>query len=183
MKWSQILGLVIWAGMAAAQDLSTSQTLEMVCSLEQPVVGPHEAVKATVLVKAPEPQLLQYRWKAEAGGFITQGTELSNEASGSTVEWNPDGIASGSYTLTVTVKNDEGSFGSCSLVVVVGKEERAAITGPSAAFLGRETRKGTAAQGSPCEQGLRPVQLYAARRSAQRFESLEIREICPGLSR
>lgn len=123
-----------------AGDAPSAGALELVCSLDQPVVGPHESVKATVLVNVPEPSSLQYRWQANAGGFVAPGAGLSREASGSTVEWNPDGIASGSYTLTVTVTDGKDSSGSCSLVVVVGQEVRSASLPAGAAF-GRELRR------------------------------------------
>ena len=118
----------LWAALAAAQstDLTSTGLLNLVCSLEQPYVGPHESVKATVLVNSPNPQSFRYKWVADAGGFLTEDSQLSNEAVRPTVEWNPNGIDSGSYTLTVTVTSAEGSLGSCSLVVVVGKENRSA---------------------------------------------------------
>jgi hypothetical protein len=154
MRYYGITSFALWIGLsalAAAQpeDLSSAGLLDIVCSLEQPVVGPHEPVKATVLVNAVEPQSLQYRWKANAGGFVTQSSQISDEASGPTVEWNPNGIASGSYTLTVTVTNAEGSLGSCSVVVVVGKEERSASEVPST----REIRRALLLKGRAESKG------------------------------
>jgi hypothetical protein len=154
MRCSGITGFALCIGLAplaTAQsgDLSSSGLLDMVCSLEQPVVGPHELVKATVLVNAREPQSLQYTWKAAAGGFVTAGSQLLQQASGPTVEWNPDGIAAGGYSLMVTVTNTEGLVSSCSLVVVVGREKRSANNVPSPRevrrallFKGRSESKG-----------------------------------------
>jgi hypothetical protein len=81
----------LWAGLgvpapARAEDAPSAGVLELVCSLDQPVVGPHESVKATVLVNVPEPESLRHRWQAHASGFVTPGSELSREAGGFTAK-------------------------------------------------------------------------------------------------
>jgi hypothetical protein len=85
------LALAFWAGLVApaparATDAPAAGVLELVCSVDQPVVGPHELVKATVLVNVPEPESLRHRWQADASGFVAPGSELSREAGGFTAK-------------------------------------------------------------------------------------------------
>lgn len=54
------------------------------------------------------------------------------------MEWNPNGASAGSYKLSVVVTGPGESTGACSVVVIVGSEERSAPS-PGAGFT-RETR-------------------------------------------
>jgi hypothetical protein len=110
------------AGAAAPQAV--------VCSVDDPVVGPRQPVKADVFVDTPAAGPLHYVWKA-SGGSLKQ----TNTAA---VEWNPDGASAGSYTLSVAVTGPAELRGACSVLVIVGSEERSAPN-PSAGFT-RETR-------------------------------------------
>jgi len=102
--------------------------IPVVCSLDRPVVSSQQTVRATVLVDSPDPKSLQYRWAATGGSFLTEhsGThsDSAREAEGSSVEWSPGGSPSGNYRLVANVRDANGRSASCSLDVVVAKEER-----------------------------------------------------------
>src|ERR1019366_8495087 len=68
--------------------LSAAAQLTVVCSVDDPVVGLRQPVKANVLVDAPEAGSLHYVWKASGGSL--------DQTSAATVEWNPDGASAGS---------------------------------------------------------------------------------------
>jgi hypothetical protein len=111
--------------------------LTVVCSVDDPVVGPRQPVKASVLGDTPEAGSLHYAWKANGGSLDRTNT--------ATVEWNPNGASAGSYTLSVVVTGPGESTGACSVVVIVGSEERSAPS-PGAGFT-RETRSAMLIQG------------------------------------
>lgn len=114
-----IVPAVIVQPVSSGADAKAS--LPVVCSLEQPVVFAHGRVKASVAAQASKG--LQYRWKATAGGFVSDATSgLSKESAGATVVWDANGVAAGNYTLTATATSASGGFGECSLSILVNEE-------------------------------------------------------------
>lgn len=99
-----------------SQAAGWAAPLALVCSVDVPVVEPRQAATASVLTDASASAALRYAWKASGGSL--------NQTDRSSVEWNPNGAATGPYTLTVTVTATDGSSNSCSVVVLVGREER-----------------------------------------------------------
>ena len=130
------LALIALASTAAADPLA------VVCSLDNPVTGPRQPVKATVFVDAPEAGSLRYAWKT-SGGSLDQ----TNKA---TVEWNPNGASAGSYSLSVVVSGPTESMGQCSVVVIVGTDDRSASS-PGSGFT-RETRSAMLLKGKKEEE-------------------------------
>ena len=59
--------------------------LTVVCSVDVPVVEPHDAAVASVLAQTPVPAALHYRWSASGG--------LLHETEKSSAEWNPNSSA------------------------------------------------------------------------------------------
>ena len=104
--------------------------IPIVCSLDRPVVSPQQSVRATVLADSADPKSLRYRWTASGGGFITKHSgphiDAMPEADSSRVEWNPGKSPSGTYKLVANVRDKNGRSASCSLDVVVAREERSA---------------------------------------------------------
>ena len=93
-------------------------SLAAVCSVEAPVAGPHENVRANVYAVAPEGESLVYKWKA-SGGSLDRTDKPE-------VAWNPNGAAAGTFTLTVEITDSGGDTGTCSVVVIAGSSERSA---------------------------------------------------------
>jgi hypothetical protein len=90
--------------------------LTVVCSVDVPVVEPHDAAVASVLAQTPVPAALHYRWSASGG--------LLHETEKSSAEWNPNSSAERPYTISVTVTDANGSSGTCSVIVLVGRATR-----------------------------------------------------------
>jgi hypothetical protein len=141
--------------LVALASAAAAAPLDVVCSLDNPVAGPRQPVKATVLVDTPEAGSLRYAWKASGGSL-----EQTNKA---TVEWNPNGASAGSYTLSVMVSGPAESMGECSVVVIAGTENRS-VPSPDSGFT-RETRSAMLLKGKKEEEhfGLYSYMLLGSR--------------------
>jgi hypothetical protein len=107
----------------AWQIAAWTAPLNLVCSVDIPVVQPGERATATTMTDAPASAALHYEWKATGGMLSTSG--------GSTAEWMPDPGASGPFTLTSRVSSPDGSSGSCSVVIFAGREIRGRLPEPT----------------------------------------------------
>jgi hypothetical protein len=130
--------LLLEIGLSAYQpsDQDSPDAVKAVCSLDQPVVGPQESVRATAMADSPDTKSLEYRWTANGGGFIAQQPDakgdsssqsLGHSAQGATVEWNSGESPSGTYKLSVDVSAKGKHFTSCALDVVVREKQRVTV--------------------------------------------------------
>jgi hypothetical protein len=134
--------IAVWATLLGLPLSAEAAPLAVVCSVDAPVAGPHESVRANVYVLAPEGESLRYRWKA-SGGSLDQTNQ-------SEVRWNPNGAASGTFTLSVDVAGSAGDTGACSVAVIAGSTERSA--GPGVSVYTRQVRKSMLLRGKTEEE-------------------------------
>jgi hypothetical protein len=167
---TSILLLILWAApdsMAKAKSASepSGGALQVVCSLEQPIVAPAGKVTAGVLVDAPKSADVRYLWKATAGGFAAKpgSPELVKESTEATVEWNPHGAALGVYTLSVTVIDAKGASGVCSVEAQVS-EEQEHRSASNAVELGSEAARALLIKGRTERKGYGLYSYILARR-------------------
>jgi hypothetical protein len=110
--------VLVLAGLAVLPVRAEGAALAVVCSVDAPIAGPHENVRANVYVLAPEGETLQYAWKASGGAL--------DGKHGPEVTWNPNGAAAGTFRLSVDVTGSGGDAGNCSATVIASSSERSA---------------------------------------------------------
>ena len=172
---ASIVLLILWVAHGClAEDLPADQPhgngLQVVCSLEQPVVWAQGQVSAAVLVAAPKGSRVRYLWTATAGGFVAKpGSQarLNKQGDEATVQWSPNGAAPGVYTVTVQVTNATGASGSCSLDALV-KEKKQRRDASDGGELGSEAARALLVKGRTERKGygLYSYILFAARPDA-----------------
>lgn len=135
-------GVLVWATLITLPVSAEAAVLAAVCSVDAPVAGPHENVRANVYVLAPEGESLRYQWKASGGSL-----DRNNQPE---VKWNPNGAASGTFTLSVNVTGSAGDTGSCSVTVIAGSTER--TVAPGVSVYTRQVRKSMLLRGKTEEE-------------------------------
>jgi hypothetical protein len=124
-----LLGAVVLScapAQSKAAWLAAADSLNLLCSLEKPVVIPGESVKASVLADSPASSAVEYEWTADAGAFVVFGRQPSPKVTGSDVEWSAADVSRGSHLLSVSAHDASGASGTCTLRVSVANRERGA---------------------------------------------------------
>jgi hypothetical protein len=140
-RW-KMKGIIGWAALLALPLSAHAASLAVVCSVDAPVVGPHENVRANVYALGPEGESLRYTWKASGGSL-----EQTNKAE---VEWTPNGAASGTFTLSAEVTGSAGDTGACSVAVIAGSSDRSVE--PAGSGFTRQIRSAMLIKGKPEEE-------------------------------
>ncbi len=165
------------AGLGAAAEQEgppPAAPVQIVCTLDRPVVGRHQVDDAAVVTDAPAGTSLHYHWTATGGRFVNAPS--ARGASSAAVLWDPGGTALGRYKLSVQVMSAERRLGACSVEVLVAEAVRSAPE--VAGSLGRWAARALLVRGSDEREqyGLYSYILLAARpdddRSRDRFKEV-----------
>jgi len=115
-----------------------ARAMQVVCSLDRPVIGRGKAASVTVFTDAPAGTKLTYRWSATGGALVPPDAV--------TTTWISGRAAAGHYRLAVRVSGGGGQAGACAVDVLVADNVRSA---PAAAdSLGSEAMRDLLVRGS-----------------------------------